>query len=304
MTSSMPTLVVGATGQLGSEVVHLLASQNRPVRAVVRASADPARVSELRHPLVELCRADLKDARSLEEACSGVTAVVSTATATVSRQAGDSIEAVDGDGQLRLVDAAERRGVGRFVFISFPPSSVDFALQRAKRKVETRLQQGGMSYAILWAAFFTEVWLTPALGFAPAEGKARIFGTGAEPVSWVSIHDVARFSVAALDRGRFGQRVLSLGGPDRLSPLQVLDIFRELGAPKTSIEQVPEAILESQLSSASNSLEEAYAAIALSLARGQVVDPAPALEILPGRMSTVREHAIRILRGSLKQQGA
>jgi NADH dehydrogenase len=302
MSSAMPTLVVGATGQLGAEIVRLLVSENRPVRAVVRASADPAKVSMLRHPLVELCQADLKDAASMERACTGVAAIVSTATATLSRQAGDSVETVDGDGQLALLDAADRKDVGRFVFVSFPPSKIDFALQRAKRKVEARLQQGRMSYAVLWATFFTEVWLSPVLGFSPFEGKARIFGTGREPVSWMSIHDVARFAVAALDRDRHPRGVLSLGGPDPLSPLQVLEIFREFGAPETSIEQVPEAFLESQAANASSSLEEAYAAIALSLAHGQVVDPGPGLQILPGRVKTVREHA-KMLRDSLKQQG-
>ena len=45
----------------------------------------------------------------------------------------DEIDAVDRDGNLALVAAAEEAGVERFVFLSFRPVALDFPLQRAKR---------------------------------------------------------------------------------------------------------------------------------------------------------------------------
>jgi uncharacterized protein YbjT (DUF2867 family) len=291
-------LVVGATGLLGSEIVRQLAAANRPVRAVVRAAADQTKRSLVAYPGVEVFTADLKDPSSLATACQGVAAVISTATATVSRQEGDSIEAVDQAGQLALVEAAERQGVEHFVFLSFPATQPDYALQRAKRAVEARLHTGTMSYTILQAADFIEVWLSPALGFDPLNGKARLLGDGTSPVSWISLHDVARFAVAALDNPLLARKVLALGGPDPLSPKQVLEIFRELGGPAVTVDYVPESVLESQLAGARNSLEEAFAAIMLAVARGQVVDPSPALAVLPGRLGTVRDFAGRLVRGS------
>jgi uncharacterized protein YbjT (DUF2867 family) len=293
-------LVVGATGLLGSEIVRLLASANRPVRAVVRASADDGKRSLVNHACVESCTADLKDPDSLAAACRGVSAVISTATATVSRQDGDSIEAVDQVGQLALVEVAERAGVEHFVFVSFLPSAHDYALQRAKRAVEARLQSGKMSYTILQPVNFIEVWLSPALGFDPMHGKARTFGDGHSAVSWISVLDVARFAVAAVDDVRLAGKVLELGGPDALTPMQVLAIFRQLGVPEVEVEQIPESALTAQLANAKNSLEEAYAAIMLAVARGQVVDPSPALAVLPGRLGTVRDYANRFVRGANK----
>jgi NADH dehydrogenase len=291
MKDSTPILVVGATGLLGMEIVRLLRDAGKPVRAVVRASADPAKRELLRSSGAETAEADLKDPASLAEVCRGLATVVSTASATLSRSEGDSIKTVDEEGQLALVDAAAKAGVKHFVHVSFAPVAEDFALQRAKRKVEERLAGSGMSFTILQPVHFLEVWLGPALGFHPAQGKARILGSGERPVSWISFRDVARFAVAAADGGKFAGKVLPLGGPDPLSPLQVLQLFEQLGGPSVVVEHVTESALIAQLAGAQDALEEAYAALMLATARGQVVDPRPAIELLPGRLITIRDYA-------------
>jgi len=91
----------------------------------------------------------------------------------VSRREGDSIESVDRQGQLNLIEVAEEAGVRHFILISFPSVDIDFPLQTAKRTVEDRLRRGRMMYTILQPTFFTEVWLSPALGFDPAHATAR-----------------------------------------------------------------------------------------------------------------------------------
>jgi uncharacterized protein YbjT (DUF2867 family) len=40
-------LVVGATGMLGGEICRRLAARGKPVRALVRATSDPAKVEAL-----------------------------------------------------------------------------------------------------------------------------------------------------------------------------------------------------------------------------------------------------------------
>ena len=132
-------LIVGATGLLGSEICRQLAGHDEAVRALVRGTSNPGKVAELTALGVEAVRGDLKDAATLREACRGASAIVSTASSTISRQPGDSIQSVDGQGQLDLVEAAADAGVGHFVLISFPEVGIDFPLQRAKRAVEDRL---------------------------------------------------------------------------------------------------------------------------------------------------------------------
>jgi uncharacterized protein YbjT (DUF2867 family) len=103
-------LVVGGTGTLGEEICRRLRARDLAVRALVRHTANPARLEPLRGAGVKLCWGDLKDAGSLREACHGAEAVISTASSTLSHQGGDSIETVDRQGQLSLIAAARAAG--------------------------------------------------------------------------------------------------------------------------------------------------------------------------------------------------
>jgi hypothetical protein len=55
---------------------------------------------------------DLKDPASLRAACTGVTAIISSATSVHAQDPANSIETVDRQGQLALIDAAEAAGRG------------------------------------------------------------------------------------------------------------------------------------------------------------------------------------------------
>jgi uncharacterized protein YbjT (DUF2867 family) len=295
MTAADLTLVVGATGLLGTEVVRHLCQKRRAVRAVVRPGSSWTRASQ---PLraAEVVVADLKNMASLRSACSGVTAVISTATAMRSRREGDSVESVDEQGQFALLEAAEREGVRHFVFVSFPELPVECALQRSKRKVERALLTSALRSTVLQATNFREIWLSSAVGFDPAHGKARILGDGSRAVSWISVRDVARYAVAAAEADGPAGRTLRLGGPDPLSPLDVVRIFEELGAPRVALDFVPEAELEAQVASARNAIEEARAALSLATARGLVADPKAAAHVRSWQLLNVRNYAFCLLK--------
>jgi NADH dehydrogenase len=283
---------------LGSEICRNLAQTGKPVRALVRTSTDPAKQSKLKGLGAELAYGDLRDPSSLEAACRGVSTVLSTASSTFSRQAGDSIETVDSQGQLNLAHAAKAGGVQHFIFISFPPAPVDFALQRAKRAVENALAESGLGYTALQPTFFTEVWLSPAVGFDAANGSAQIYGSGRNEISWISYLDVAQFSAASVDNPAARNHVVKLGGPEALSPLQVVQIFEEMTGRKFTLNQVPEEALRGQQAAATDSLQEAFPALMLYYAHGDVIDMKPALEIFPAqasKLTSVRDYARNLL---------
>lgn len=287
----MKVLVVGATGMLGSEICRLLAARGKGVRALVRNTSNPHTVANLRGLGVEIVLGDLKDAASRQAACHGATAVISTASSTLSRQEGDSIDTVDRQGQLNLIEAAEKAGVRQFVLISFPAIDVDFPLQSAKREVEDRLRRSSMAYTVLQPTCFMEVWLSPALGFDPAHGTARIFGNGHNKVSWISFQDVARFAIAALGNDRAAQAFIKLGGPDALSPLQVVHIAQHLTGKPVMVQHVPEEALRAQYGAASEPLQQSMAALMLYCAQGDAIDMTNALRILGvHRLKSVREY--------------
>ena len=284
-------LIAGATGMLGGEICRLLAEQGEDVRALVRNTSDPEKVARLRSLGAEVVRGDLKDQASLKAACRHARAVVSTASSTLSRQEGDSIESVDRQGQLNLIEAAEEAGVQQFVLISFPPVDINFPLQSAKRAVEDRLRRGRMRYTILQPTFFIEVWLSPALGFDLAHATAQIYGDGYNKISWISFQDVAKFAVAALDNPRATNLVIKLGGPEALSPREVVSMAEQVAGKPIVVQHVPEEALRAQLSAATDSLQRSFAALMLYYALCNAIDMAETLRALPVRhLKSVREY--------------
>jgi len=246
-------LVAGATGLVGGQVCIGLTKAGKSVRALVRSTSDPAKVEMLRSKGAALAQGDLKDRSSLDAACSGVTTVVSTASSTLSHQPGDSIETVDRDGELNLIEAAKAAGVLRFVFVSFYPFAEDFPLNR-KRAAEERLKGSGLEYTILWPSFFSEVWLSPALGFDATNAKARIYGLGQNKIHWISYLDVASVVAACVDNAAARNKTIQLGGPEPLSPLEVVKIFEDLTQRKFALEHVREEDLSAQRAAATDSL--------------------------------------------------
>ena len=284
-------LVVGATGLLGTAVCRALTESKMAVTALVRQTADPAKILKLEQGGAKLVKGDLKQRASLDVACKGIDAVISTASASFSRQAGDSIQSVDLDGQLSLIDAARAAGVRHFVFVSFPDIPVAFPLQDAKRAVERALMASGMSYTILHPTFFMEVWLNPAVGFDAANAKAQIFGSGKAPISWISFEDVAKFAVASLSAPAARNAVIKLGGPDALTPLQVVETFEKVSGRRFSVEFVPEDALRAKWSGASDPIEKSFAGLMLYYTMGEAIDMTSPLRWCPIKLAPVRQLA-------------
>ena len=284
-------LIVGATGLLGSEISRRMSAHGHPPRVLVRDTSNPATVAELKSLGADVVTGDLKRPASLSAACRDVTTVISTASSTLSRQEGDSIESVDRQGQLDLIAAAEAAGVRHFVLISFPSVDVDFPLQAAKRAVENRLRQSRMTHTILQPTFFSEVWLSPALGFDVANARAQIYGSGQNKISWISFQDVARFAHAAVDNPRAANTTIKLGGPDALSPLDVVHLAAQLIGKPVEVQHVPEEALRAQHGAATDSLQQTFAGLMLYYAGGDVIDMTDANRAFAIQSTkSVREH--------------
>jgi uncharacterized protein YbjT (DUF2867 family) len=106
-------LLTGATGTVGSALLRRLTAEATPVRALVR---DQRRLGDQR-VRVQIALGDLSDPPSFRNALRGVDTVVHLA-ASIRDQPRGSIEELNAMATLRLVRAAERAGVERFVFFS------------------------------------------------------------------------------------------------------------------------------------------------------------------------------------------
>lgn len=285
-------LVIGATGLLGGEICRRLRERGRAVRALVRSTSGAERIERLREMGVTLAEGDLKNPASVAAACTGVETLISTASSTLSRQSGDSISSVDRDGQLTLIEAAERAGVRRFVFISFSGNiEVDSPLRDAKRAVEERLRKSAMISTILRPSVFMEVWLSPALGFDPSNGTARVYGSGERKVSYVSLSDVAEFAVRCLETPETENTTIEIGGPEAVSQLDAVRTFEQVLGRKIAVEHVPEEALRAQRKGATNEMEKAFAGLMEGYAGGDEIDMSETLQRMPVRLTSLREYA-------------
>lgn len=294
-------LVVGATGLVGSAVCHRLLKRGEKVKALVRVSSAVEKTNELRSAGVELCIGDLKDPESIAGACRGVNAVISTASSTLSKQTGDSIASVDEAGQLNLINAAKDAKVERFIFVSFRrPAGISFPLGDAKDHVENAVRN--FNFTVIQASWFMEVWLSPALGFDYDNAKARIYGDGTNPISWVSSYDVAEMCAVGLRHPAAKRKVLEFGGPEALSPLEVVARFERIGGRPFQVEHVPEPALLAQIDSP-DPMQKSFAALMLGYARGDAMEMGPVIDRFKLKLTSIDQYARGVLSKAASSPG-
>ncbi len=288
-------LIVGSTGVLGSEICHRLTVAGKPVRGLVRSTSDPDKVQYLKALGVQTIIGDLRNPASLVEACRGVDAVISTANTVVSRQPGDSIPVTDQQGQLDLVRSARAAGVKHFVFISVPTNVIECPLTIAKHAVEKALLASGMTYTFLCPGMFMETALSPMLGFDYPNAKATICGDGHAKNVFISINDVAQYTVESLSNPEARNANLELGYPQPYSILEVVREFEKIGGRHFELQFVPEAALLAQRAAATDPLQETFAALMLNMAHGIRLDSTQARKIFYFPLTSIEEYAQRVL---------
>jgi uncharacterized protein YbjT (DUF2867 family) len=268
-------LVVGATGLVGNDICRRLAARGEPVRALVRTSSDPAKVKALRDAGVETAIGDLRDRTSLDAACVDVSAVIESAAAMPFAfvPGVNDINTTDIAGVESLIAAASGAGVAHFVYTSFSGHlDLDFPLRNAKRRIEGRVRDSGMTWTILRPGFFMEVWLGPAVGFDAANATAVIYGDGTNPISWISSGDVAELAVRCLRNPAARNLTLEMGGPQALTPLEAVHVFEEVGGRPFSLSYVPVEALAAQQLAATDDMSRSFAGLMQCYAQG---DPIP-----------------------------
>lgn len=212
-------LLTGATGTVGKALLPLLLEAGEEVRVLVR---DPRRLGrhrvEVRIALGGL--AHLSDPRTLRQALRGVDTVIHLAAA-IRDQPPVPVEELNGLATARLLTAAERTSVERFVFFS-ALGATEFQRTRffrAKALAERAVSESPLTGIVFapsiiydrddpWVTLQRRLSLLPAI---PISGD----GDSAYQPIWAA--DAARCVLAALDRGRNGDARYELGGPETLT---------------------------------------------------------------------------------------
>lgn len=263
----MRILVVGSTGTLGSAAASAALAAGHAVVAMTRDRNSPA-ARHLRAAGARLCIADLKNPSSLDAAVRGIDSVIITATATLSRREGDSLEAVDGVGLQALITACLQNGVRHVVLVSFSRGiDSDTPLARFKRAAERRLENSGIQYSILLPSYFPEKFLTPLVGFDVASGRVRIYGDGTRPIAYVATSDVARLAAQCASDHQ-GRGAIPMGGPETHSQLAVVKLAERLTNRSLLLDYMPLEQIESAMSASADPLKQSYLGLYRGLALG------------------------------------
>jgi NADH dehydrogenase len=227
-------LLTGATGSVGSRLLPLLLERGEDVRCLVR---EPRRLGQRRVD-VQIALGDLgemSDPYLVRQALRGADTVVHLA-ATIRDQPPHRIEELNGLATVRLLRAAERSGVERFVFFSALNASTAQRTRffRAKWLAESAVASSPMATTIFAPSIVydrSDPWVTllRRFSFLPAmpvsgSGQARF-----QPL-WAA--DAARCVVEALARGDHRERY-ELAGPEALSYDEMSDLVsRVAGRPR------------------------------------------------------------------------
>ena len=249
-------LVVGSTGQLGSEVVRQAATAGHRVRALVRHGSHH---EHLRMPGVEIVFGDLRDGPSLERVCEGITDVVATATVIFPRGVA-SFQEDEGQGYGNLVSACKTCRIERFLFVSIIPIDRRYleAVPFLQMKVVgyELLRTSGLPHTIVRCSPFMDEYFAIMGSAIPLEGEVAAslnrcrgvmrlirrlcgrtierFGVACVPGpetsrhAFIAVSDVAAYLVAAMARLEAGNTTLTIGGPETLSWRQVAALYSQL----------------------------------------------------------------------------
>jgi len=211
-------LVTGATGTVGQALVPRLLERGDEVRVLVR---DPRKLGRLRVE-VRIALGDLielGDPRVLRQALRGVDTVIHLAAA-IRDQPAAKVEELNGLATARLLRAAERSGVRRFVFFS-AIGATEFQRTRyfrAKALAERAVLDAELDATVFapsivydredpWTTTMRRLALLPVVPIS-GEGESLY-----EPI-WAE--DVARCVIADLGADG-GTRRLELAGPQALT---------------------------------------------------------------------------------------
>jgi uncharacterized protein YbjT (DUF2867 family) len=102
---------------------------------------------------------------------------------------------------------------------------------------------------------------------------------------------VAEFAVRSHTTPGALNQTLDVGGPQHLSPRQVLAIFERISGDTFETQLISEDALLAQLQQTADPLAESFAKLQLEYAHGSVSDSSAALALMPMSLTSVEDYA-------------
>jgi NADH dehydrogenase len=289
-------LLTGATGSIGSRLLPQLLERSEDVRCLVR---EPRRLGARRVD-VQIALGDLgemSDPYLVRQALRGVDTVIHLA-ATIRDQPPHRIEELNGLATVRLLRAAERSGVERFVFFSALDAQAAQRTRffRAKWLAERAVDSSPLATTVFAPSIVydrSDPWITLLRRFSflpvlPVSGSGR---ARFEPI-WAE--DTARCVAASLDRDP--QPRHELAGPEQMTYDEMSDLVSRIAGRPRPLVHLPLPLVRAGLIGLRSVFGEAVFAtweeaelMEVSMVSERGTADAEALGVQPRRMGDVLE---------------
>lgn len=229
------TLVVGANGTVGRNLVQLLAAKGE---TVLKATSKAAQKADEVH-------LNVATGAGRKEAFAGVSRAFLLSPPGFTNQ--DAL-------MIPLIDAAKAAGVAKIMLMTAMGANADEA--SPLRKAELHLEKAGIAYNIIRPNWFMQNFNSYWIGSILAEGKIRL-PVGTAKGSFIDARDISAVAAELLLSNRFDGQAFDLTGGEALDHDAVAAILsRETGKKIVFEDITPEAMLPGLLGAG---LPQAYA---------------------------------------------
>ena len=215
-------LITGGSGYVGSHITQRLAGMGKPVRVLVRNPELAKQEGRLADLDVDWCIGDVTQPETLVAAMEDVDTVIHTVAVAIEKSKGQ-YEAINYQGTVNIVEAAEKAGVKRFVHMGQMGSSPDiqYRFLRSKGLAEKAVTESDLAWtslkpSVVWGpedefanVFAKLVLLTPIIYPIIGDGKAAFQSI------WVE--DLVSAVVGSMDDAETIGQIYELGGPEVLT---------------------------------------------------------------------------------------
>jgi len=243
-------LITGATGRLGRKLVQVLLKKKHRLRLLVRSEKQARKMFGSR--AAQFFEADLVKSpeKKLVEACRNCSAVVHLAGLVDFQASEREMIVQNAVATEKLVSAARKAGVKRFVFLSSAsvyrrikylpvdekhPLTPTTAYGISKKLAEEAVQDSGLDYVILRPTIIYGQGFDEGFGAvvrAVKKGEMKIIGDGLNRVPFIHVDDVVQAILLSLHAKKSRQAFI-LSGPDVVTQEEALtQVALQLGVPK------------------------------------------------------------------------
>lgn len=234
----MNVLVIGATGDVGSEAAKAAVACGHKVFALVRPSSDKNKLGAAQQHIAFL-EGDMLDRASLDRAVAGKDAVIISIRLTPGEMRKNrTYRDVEQHGVENIVAAAHNSIVRKIVFVSAAAVGPDCVsdMFQAKYAAEEAIRGSGIDYTI-----FRPSGMFKDFDFFHIPSVLKLGATNRWPYGPVDVHmnplshiDLAQCMVLALDNPRASRLTLEIGGPDCITQGDLLNIIARIAGIQTT----------------------------------------------------------------------